>query len=191
MDAVFIECFGDLKEPRVERTKKYLLLDILALSICGVLSGAEGWEEIEDFAKEHESWFKKFLILPHRIPSHDTISRVFSALELNALQSCCIKWVKRISRIIAEDVIAVDGKALRGSKRVNECKKAFHITWDHAFYRVQDTSDIPAFLSWNHHSELYTKNAQSYLMMWGTPGSVVGAAIECLLYPTKNLMSWK
>ena len=81
MDAVFIECFGDLKKPHVERTKKNLLLDILALSICGVLSGADGWEEIKDFAKEHESWFKKFLILPHGIPSHDTISRVFSALN--------------------------------------------------------------------------------------------------------------
>ena len=98
-----------------------------SLSIYEVLSGAEAWEEIKDFAKEHESQFKKFLILPHGIPSHDTISRVFSALDPKALQSCCIKWVKRISQIIAEDVIAVDGKALRGSKRVNECKKAFHI----------------------------------------------------------------
>lgn len=127
MDAVFIECFGELKEPRVERTKKHLLLDILALSICGVLSGAEGWEEIEDFAKEHESWFRNFLILPHGIPSHDTISRVFSALDPKVLQSCCIEWLKRISQLIAENIIAVDGKALRGSKRVNECKKAFHI----------------------------------------------------------------
>lgn len=62
MDAVFIECFGSLQEPRVERTRKHLLLDILALSISGVLSGAEGWEEIEDFAKEHEDWFKNFLV---------------------------------------------------------------------------------------------------------------------------------
>lgn len=127
MDAIFIECFGVLKEPRVERTKKHLLLDILSLSICGVLSGAEGWEEIEDFAKEHEDWFRKFLILPHGIPSHDTISRVFSALDPKGLQSCCIQWLKRISQLLAEDIIAVDGKALRGSKRVNECKKALHI----------------------------------------------------------------
>jgi hypothetical protein len=82
MDAVFIECFGELKEPRVERTKKHLLLDILALSICGVLSGAEGWEEIEDFAKEHEGWFRKFLILPHGIPSHDTISGTLPSISL-------------------------------------------------------------------------------------------------------------
>lgn len=127
MDTVFIECFGELSDPRVDRTKKHLLLDILALSICGVLSGAEGWEEIEDFAKEHEPWFKRFLILPHGIPSHDTISRVFSALDPYGLQTCCINWLKRISQLIAEDIIAVDGKSLCGSKRVNECKKALHI----------------------------------------------------------------
>jgi DDE_Tnp_1-associated len=124
MDAVFIECFGKLTGPRVDRTKKHLLLDILALSICGVLSGAENWEEIEDFAKEHEHWFGKFLLLPHGIPSHDTISRVFSALDPNGLQTSCINWLKRISQLIAEDIIAVDGKSLCGPKRVNECKKS-------------------------------------------------------------------
>jgi len=127
MDAVFIECFNELSDPRIDRTKKHLLLDILALSICGVLSGAEGWEEIEDFAKEHEDWFRIFLVLPHGIPSHDTISRVFSALDPYGLQTCCMNWLKRISQLIAEDVIAVDGKSLCGSKRVNECKKALHI----------------------------------------------------------------
>lgn len=127
MDAIFIECFGELPDPRVDRTKKHMLLDILALSICGVLSGAEGWEEIEDFAKEHEDWFRKFLILPCGIPSHDTVSRVFSALDPNGLQICCINWLKRISQLIAEDIIAVDGKSLCGSKRVNECKTALHI----------------------------------------------------------------
>jgi len=127
MDAVFIECFGELTDPRVDRTKKHLLLDILALSICGVLSGAENWEEIEDFAKEHEDWFRKFLLLPHGIPSHDTISRVFSALDPSGLQTSCINWLKRISQLIAEDIIAIDGKSLCGSRRVNECKKALHI----------------------------------------------------------------
>ena len=127
MDAIFIECFGELTDPRVERTKKHLLLDILALSICGVLSGAEGWEEIEDFAKEHETWFRQLLLLPNGIPSHDTISRVFSALDPQGLQRCCITWLKRISQLIDEDIIAIDGKSLCGSRRVNECKKALHI----------------------------------------------------------------
>lgn len=127
MDAVFIECFGELADPRVERTKKHMLLDIIGLSICGVLSGAEGWEEIEDFGKEHEAWFKQFLLLPNGIPSHDTISRVFSALDPQGLQAGCIKWLKRISCLLSEDIIAIDGKSLRGSKQVNQCKKALHI----------------------------------------------------------------
>src|SRR3990167_2106526 len=153
MDAVFIECFGDLSDPRIDRTKKHMLLDILALSICGVLSGAEGWEEIEDFAKEHENWFRKFLVLPHGIPSHDTISRVFSALDPYGFQLGCINWLKRISQLIAEDIIAVDGKSLCGSKRVNKCKKALHIinAWSCAIrvclgqLKVADKSnEIPA-----------------------------------------------
>lgn len=49
MDLVFVECFGSLKDPRVERTKKHLLLDIIALALCGVISGAQNWEEVEDF----------------------------------------------------------------------------------------------------------------------------------------------
>ena len=44
MDAIFIECFEHIEDPRIERTKKHLLLDIIALSLCGVLSGAETWE---------------------------------------------------------------------------------------------------------------------------------------------------
>lgn len=127
MDAVFIECFGELADPRVERTKKHMLLDIIGLSICGVLSGAEGWEEVEDFGKEHEAWFKQFLLLPNGIPSHDTISRVFSVLDPQGLQAGCIKWLKRISCLLSEDIIAIDGKSLRGSRRVNQCKQALHI----------------------------------------------------------------
>jgi len=65
--------------------------------------------------------------LPYGIPSHDTISRVFSALDPQGLQTCCINWLRRISQLIPEEIIAVDGKSLCGSKRVNECKKALHI----------------------------------------------------------------
>ena len=81
MDNIFIECFSSLEDPRVERTKKHYLLDIIAISLCGILSGAENWQEIEDFAKSNEAWFKQFLELPNGVASHDTISRVFSMLK--------------------------------------------------------------------------------------------------------------
>ncbi len=127
MDSVFIECFSALKEPRVERTRKHIFIGCSRLEYLWCFFWSGGLEEIEDFGKEHENWFRQFLELPHGIPSHDTISRVFSALDPAGLQSCCINWLKRISQLIAEDIIAIDGKALRGSKRVNECKKALHI----------------------------------------------------------------
>lgn len=127
MDAIFIECFGNLIDPRIERTKKHLLLDILALAISGVLSGAESWEEIADFGNEHENWFRKYLVLPNGMPSHDTISRVFSALDPQGLQTSCVNWLRRVANLIAENIIAVDGKSLCGSKRVNACKKALHV----------------------------------------------------------------
>lgn len=127
MDAVFIESFSNLEDPRVDRTKKHLLLDVIAIAICGVLSGAENWEEMEDFAKENEAWFSQFLLLPNGIPSHDTISRVFSALDPQAFQESCLAWLKRIAKLLPETVIPIDGKTLRGSKRSNESKKALHI----------------------------------------------------------------
>ena len=127
MDAVFIECFGDLKDPRVERTKKHLLLDIIALALCGVIAGAQSWEEIEDFGYAHQNWFFSFLKLPNGIPSHDTISRVFSALEPKIIQECSISWLKRIRNLLPETVIPIDGKTLRRSGCKSTCQKALHV----------------------------------------------------------------
>lgn len=68
MDTVFIECFSNLKDPRIDRTKKHLLLDVIAIAICGVLSGEENWEEIEDFAKENEAGSLNFCYFPMAFP---------------------------------------------------------------------------------------------------------------------------
>ncbi|HCU04996.1 MAG: hypothetical protein A2X77_03980 [Gammaproteobacteria bacterium GWE2_42_36] len=127
MDAVFIECFGELEDPRVDRTKKHLLLDIIALALCGVIAGATDWEEIEDFGELHKDWFSQFLELPHGIPSHDTISRVFAALEPKAIQECSINWLKRIRDLIPETIIPIDGKTLRRSGCKSKCQKALHV----------------------------------------------------------------
>lgn len=127
MNSLFVECFTDLQDPRIERTKKHLLLDIIAMAFCGIISGAQSWEEIEDFGEMHKNWFAKFLELPNGIPSHDTISRIFSALEPKAVQDCSIRWLKKIKNLMPETVIPIDGKTLRRSGCKSKCQKALHV----------------------------------------------------------------
>lgn len=122
MNSVFVECFAGLEDPRVERTKKHLLLDIIALALCGVISGAQNWEEIEDFGNIHKKWFGSFLELPNGIPSHDTISRVFAALNPREVQDCSLNWIKAVKRLIPETVIAIDGNGCKATS-----KKALHV----------------------------------------------------------------
>lgn len=127
MNSIFIECFGSIEDPRVDRTKKHLLLDILALGLCAVIAGAEGWEEIEDFGQDHFAWFNGFLGLPNGIPSHDTIARVFSALKPSEFQKACTNWLEQVRSLEPETVIAIDGKTLRGSSRKRSDLKGLHI----------------------------------------------------------------
>lgn len=127
MEQIFVECFGGLKDPRVERTKKHLLIDIVALALCGVISGAQSWEEVEDFGNMHKEWFANFLQLPNGIPSHDTIARVFAALEPKAVQECSLVWLRKVRKLIPETVIPIDGKTLRRSGCKSTCKKALHV----------------------------------------------------------------
>lgn len=127
MDTIFVEVFGGLEDPRVDRTKKHLLLDIIAIAICSVISGAESWEEMEDFGHDQYAWLSGFLNLPNGIPSHDTISRVFGALNPVAFQSACLDWFKAIKELEPETVVALDGKTLKGSARKQSGLKGLHI----------------------------------------------------------------
>jgi hypothetical protein len=115
MTTSFTESFGTIADPRVERTKKHTLLDIIALGILGVMAGAQGYEEIEDFGKAHEDWLKKYLNLEKGIPSHDTISRLFERLEPQAFQKAFLAWVVSIKELFTETIVPIDGKTLRGS----------------------------------------------------------------------------
>jgi len=77
----FLQHFATLSDPRIERTKDHLLIDIIAIAILAVISGADGWVGIETYGKAKYEWLKEFLQLPNGIPSHDTFSRVFSRIE--------------------------------------------------------------------------------------------------------------
>lgn len=126
-ETTFIKHFSIIQDPRVERTKKHFLIDILAIAICAVICGAKEWEEIENYAEEKEDWLRTFLQLPNGVPSHDTFARVFSRLEPDEFQRSFLSWISEISKDFAGEIIAIDGKTLRGSHERSKGKKALHM----------------------------------------------------------------
>src|SRR5271170_4540491 len=104
--------FADLPDPRVNRTRRHLLTDILTLSLCAVICGAEGGTEIEEFAKAREPFFRAFLELPNGIPSHDTFGRVLAALDPDAFAQCFVAWVAALCEDLAGEIVPIDGKTL-------------------------------------------------------------------------------
>ncbi|GHO60355.1 H repeat-associated protein YdcC [Ktedonobacter robiniae] len=110
----------------MERTKLHRLRDIIILVICGVLCGAEGWGEIEEFGNAKKAFFTDWLDLPNGIPSHDTFGRVFALIDPKQFEASFIRWAQGISQTV-KGVIAIDGKTLRRSHDQAAGKKALHL----------------------------------------------------------------
>ena len=108
--------FSGLTDPRVERTREHNLEDILFIAIASIICGAESWNDMETFGKAKRDWLQTFLQLPGGIPSHDTFNRVFSALNPQELEKSFINWTRAVTREFDHEVIAIDGKSLRGSR---------------------------------------------------------------------------
>jgi predicted transposase YbfD/YdcC len=113
----FADSFADLPDPRVDRTKKHLLSDILVIAVCAVIAGADTFEEIETFGRAKHAWLKRFLALPNGIPSHDTFNRVFAALDRKAFAACFARWMAGLCQAVGLTPIAIDGKAARSAPR--------------------------------------------------------------------------
>lgn len=107
--------FAELPDPRVARTRRHLLSDILVIALCAVLCGADGFNDIEEWGHAKESWLRERLELPHGIPSHDTFNRVFSHLDPAAFTACFLRWVEALREPTEGQIIALDGKTLRRS----------------------------------------------------------------------------
>jgi predicted transposase YbfD/YdcC len=120
-------CFGDLPDPRVQGRCDYKLLDIILIAICGVLCGADSWVGIETVGKAKEAWFRQFLELEHGIPSHDTFGDVFAKIDSDAFQKRFMRWVENVFRVTKGQVVAIDGKTLRGSHDGAIGKDAIHL----------------------------------------------------------------
>ncbi|NQT92442.1 MAG: ISAs1 family transposase [Lentisphaerae bacterium] len=124
--SVFLECFGSVEDPRMNRQKKHRLLDIIAITVCAVIAGADGWSAIALFGRSKEAWLRAFLELPNGIPSHDTFGRVFSLLDPQAFQQAFQAWVRAMQGKI-EGLVAIDGKTVRRSHDRANGKEPIHI----------------------------------------------------------------
>ena len=129
MSHSLLEQFASLPDPRVARTQRHLLLDILMISLCASICGADDFVAIARYGHAKEAWFKERLglDLPGGIPSHDTFGRVFARLDPEAFGQCFLSWTQEMHRKTQGQVIALDGKTLRHSFDTASGKGAIHM----------------------------------------------------------------
>jgi len=117
--------FAALEDPRLDRTKRYNLLDIIFIALCAVVSGANDCVALEKFGKSKRAWLEKYLSLPDGTPCHDTFTRVFAAVDGEAFVACFLKWVKALQESTDGQLVAIDGKTARaGQTHLNLNKKS-------------------------------------------------------------------
>lgn len=119
--------FTQLQDPRIERTKRYRLLDLIFIALCAVVSGANDCVGIAKFAKTKRAWLEKYLDLPEDTPAHDTFSRVFALLDGQAFMKCFLKWVEGLEEATAGKVVAIDGKTARATLDRRKDKNPLHV----------------------------------------------------------------
>ncbi len=115
MNASIVEHFQTLEDPRIERTKKHRLLDILVIAVCTLLTGGEGFQDMELFGKSKYAWLRTFLALPHGIPSHDTFGRVFARLDPQRFRQCFLSWTQAVAQLTQGALVSLEGKTVKAS----------------------------------------------------------------------------
>ena len=126
MSATFLKHFNSITDPRIERCKKHELIDILLLAISAVISGAQGWEDIEDFGHLKLDWLKRYGAFNAGIPRHDTIARVICRLKSDEIEHAFQSWISSLIETTGADIIAMDGKTARRSFTTKDRKSALH-----------------------------------------------------------------
>lgn len=115
VNASIVTHFQTLEDPRIERTKQHNLLDILVIALCTLLTGGEGFQDMELFGKSKLVWLRTFLALSHGIPSHDTFGRVFARLNPQHFHQCFLSWTQAVAQLTHGALVSLDGKTVKAS----------------------------------------------------------------------------
>lgn len=125
--ASLFEHFKNMSDPRVNRTKRHSLIEIIIIAICAILCGADTWTDIAEFGNSKIEWFKTFLELPNGVPSHDTFGRVFALIDPEQFERSFQNWVATIAILMGREVVAIDGKTVRRSHGKKGGLAALHL----------------------------------------------------------------
>src|SRR5262245_53279521 len=124
---VVLAPFTPLQDPRIDRTKRYRLLDLIFIALCAVVSGANDCVGIAKFAKAKRAWLERYVDLPDQTPSHDTFSRVFALVDGPAFVECFLRWVEGLQQATDGKVVAIDGKTARATLDRSKSKTPLHV----------------------------------------------------------------
>ena len=119
--------FAHLQDPRVEGMSRHNLLDVVTMTLCAVICGAEHWTQVENFGNANHKWFSEFLELPSGIPSHDTFGRIFARISPVEFERCFQSWFSSVIDTLGPQVIGIDGKSLRRSYDLSSNKAAIQM----------------------------------------------------------------
>lgn len=123
----FREHFQTITDQRQEGKVTYCLFEVLFGSLCAVIAGARGWFDIREYLLGHHDWFKRNDLFLDGIPSDDSIARIISSIEPEQFHQCFVDWMKAVSNLTEGQVVAIDGKTLRGSYNREDKNSTIHM----------------------------------------------------------------
>lgn len=122
-----MDAFNDLPDPRDGRAKRHYFGEVIFIALAAMVCGMDDFEDFERFAQEREDWLRKFLQLPSGTPSDDTFRRIFTALDPKRFNECFIAFTADLNERLGLELVAIDGKTLRGSFQRTDKSDALHL----------------------------------------------------------------
>ncbi|MGU5727256.1 ISAs1-like element ISAeme1 family transposase, partial [Aeromonas caviae] len=125
--AAFTQFFSELEDPRQTTKIAYPFFDVVFLTVCAAIGGAQGWEDIELFGEAHLEWFQRNGLFHNGLPVHDTIARIISRIQPEQFQNAFVRWMQATSERTDGELIAIDGKTLRSSYDRDSRQSTIHM----------------------------------------------------------------